>query len=339
MKSIATLNYELSDMAAKAAEVEQLGADVIAAGEFAHDPLFLMMMAATSTKKVKLMTGITVAFGRSPMTLATQAYDINHLSQGRFILGIGSQIKPHIERRYSMPWSKPAARMREYVMALKAIWSCWENGKPLDFQGEFYNHTLMTPMFTPADHRYGPPPVYVAAVGPLMTETAGEVADGVLLHSFITEEYVRDVTMPALMSGLKKSGRSRQDLTVVGGPFFVTGETEERFKERERLARKQIAFYGSTPAYRPVLESVGYGALQPELQKLSKENKWNEMASLVDDTLFEKIALVGEPEQIAEKLEQRYGTIIDLCSCSVMNGEAYDALEYHSVIGEIIKVS
>lgn len=339
MKSMASLNYELDEMAEQAATVESQGADVIAVGEFAHDPLMMLAMAATRTTTAQLMSGISVAFARSPMTLATQAHDVNHLSKGRFTLGIGSQIKPHIEKRYSMQWSKPAARMREYVMALKAIWSCWYEGTPLDFRGEFYNHTLMTPMFTPADKRYGPPPIFVAAVGPLMTEIAAEVADGVMLHSFITEEYIRNVTLPAIEKGLRKSGRSREDVKIVGGPFLVTAETEEELETVKLAVRNQIAFYASTPAYRPVLESVGYGELQLELLKLSKAGEWAEMGRRIDDTLLDKFALVGEPAAVAKKLTQRYGDILDICAVSVMGGEAYSELNFSREISDAMKTA
>ena len=198
MKTTGALTGKLADIAEEARALEAKGADIGATIELGHDPLMQLALAATATSNMQLMTGITVAFARSPMTLALAAHDVNAISRGRLMLGIGSQIKPHIEKRYSMPWSKPAARMREYVLALKAIWACWYEGKPLDFRGEFYNHSLMTPMFTPTDGEYGAPPVYVAAVGPLMTENAAEVADGILLHAFTTEEYIRTVTMPAI---------------------------------------------------------------------------------------------------------------------------------------------
>jgi probable F420-dependent oxidoreductase len=296
-----------------------------------------LALAATSTHTMQLMTGITVAFARSPMTLALAAHDVNAISKGRLMLGIGSQIKPHIEKRYSMPWSKPAARMREYVLALKAIWACWYEGAPLDFRGEFYNHSLMTPMFTPTDRDYGAPPVYVAAVGPLMTENAAEVADGILLHAFTTEEYIRTVTLPAIEAGLAKSGRSRDQLQVVAAPFFVTGETEEQFEQVKLAALNQIAFYGSTPAYRHVLESVGYGELQGELNRLSKEGKWLEMGQCIDDTLLDKIALVGEPKEIAQKMHQRYGDVFDITGASVFSGDAYSGGEFSTAIAEAVK--
>lgn len=337
MKSAGALTRELRDVAAEAAELEQQGADIASTLELGHDPVMQLAIAATGTSHIGLMTSITVAFARSPMTLALQAHDVNTLSGGRLMLGIGSQIKPHIEKRYSMPWSKPAARMREYVLALKAIWACWYEDAPLDFRGEFYTHTLMTPMFKPEDKSCGAPPVIVAAVGPLMAENAAEVADGILLHTFTTEEYIRTVTLPAMEAGLAKSGRSREDLQMVGTPFFVTGETEEQFNQVKLAACNQIAFYASTPAYKGVLDSIGYGDLQPELNRLSKAGEWVEMGRRIDDTLLDKIALVGEPQQIAAKLAERYGDIFDICSASVFTGEGYSAGGYHRAIGDAIK--
>jgi probable F420-dependent oxidoreductase len=337
MQTTGAMTGSLADIASEASNLEERGADIGATVELGHDPLMQLALAATSTSRMKLMTGITVAFARSPMTLALAAHDVNALSKGRLMLGIGSQIKPHIEKRYSMTWSKPAARMREYVQALKAIWACWYQGTPLDFRGEFYQHTLMTPMFTPTDGEYGAPPVFVAAVGPLMTENAAEVADGILLHSFTTEEYIRTVTVPAMEAGLAKTGRSRDDLQIMAGPFFVTGRTEEEFEQVKLAARNQIAFYGSTPAYRGVLESVGYGELQGELNRLSKAGKWVEMGQSIDDTLLDKIALVGDPAEIADKLARRYGDLFDICSASVFTGDAYSAGEFQPELAAAIR--
>lgn len=339
MKTAGALTKNLSDLADEARQLERQGADIASTVELGHDPLLQLAIAATSTERIKLMTSITVAFARSPMTLALAAHDVNSLSNGRLMLGIGSQIKAHIVLRYNMPWSKPAKRMREYVLALKAIWACWYQGEALDFYGEFYKHTLMTPMFTPPDRSYGAPPVLVAAVGPLMTENAAEVADGILLHSFTTEEYIRNVTLPAMMAGLAKSGRSRSDLRLVGAPFLVTGKTEDEFHAVKHAARKQIAFYGSTPAYRGVLESIGYDALQPELTGLSKQGRWDEMGALIDDTLLDKLALVGEPDAIAEKLAQRFGDVFDICSASVFSGEAYSSAVYSQEIANAVRAT
>ena len=337
MDTSGTLTQNLTNIAEEARQLEQQGADIGGTLEVGHDPMMQLAIAATATERMKLMTSITVAFGRSPMTLALTSHDVNSLSRGRLLLGIGSQIKPHIEKRYSMPWSKPAARMREYVLALKAIWACWYAGVPLDFRGEFYTHTLMTPMFAPTDCDYGAPPVFVAAVGPLMTENAAEVADGILLHTFTTEEYIRTVTLPAIEAGLAKSGRSRSDLRIVGAPFFVTGKTEEEFNQVRLAAQNQIAFYASTPAYRGVLESVGYGELQPELTRLSKAGQWTEMGQRIDDTLLNKLALVGEPAEISAQLSERYGNIFDICAASVFTGDGYSAGRFDTAIAGVIK--
>jgi probable F420-dependent oxidoreductase len=337
MKTAAALTKHLANIADEAAELESLGADVVSSFEVNHDPLMQLALAATGTKKTKLMTSIAVAFARSPMIMALAAHDVNELSKGRLILGIGSQIRPHITKRYSMPWSKPALRMREYVLALKAIWACWYEGVPLDFRGEFYQHTLMTPMFTPTETKYGAPPVIVAAVGPMMTENAAEVADGVLLHSFTTEEYIRTVTLPAIEAGLAKSARTRADLQIVGIPFLVTGETEEKFNTVKQAACNQIAFYGSTPAYRGVLDSIGYGELQPELTELSKAGRWAEMGQRVDDDLLNKLALVGTPSEISEKLSTRFGDVFDICAASVFTGDSYSAGSYNSTLADAIK--
>ena len=337
MEMMAGLSGPLTGIAVEARALEEQGADIVGVAELGHDPLKQLTLPATGTDKVKLMTGSAEAFARSPMTLALSAHDVNSLSGGRLMLGIGSQIKPHIEKRYSMPWSKPAARMREYVMALKAIWAAWYDGAPLDFRGEFYNHTLMTPMFTPPDREHGAPPVLVAAVGPLMTENAAEVADGILLHAFTTEEYVRTVTLPAMEAGLAKAGRSRAELQLVGAPFLVTGNTEEEFAQVRLAAVNQIAFYGSTPAYRGVLESVGYGELQGELNALSKQGKWLEMGQCIDDALLEKIAIVGEPAEVAAKLTRRYGDIFDITQAMVFSGDAYSAGVFNTEITAAIR--
>ena len=198
------------------------------------DPFFPLLLAAEHSERIELMTSIAVAFARSPMTLANVAHDLNEYSNGRFILGLGSQIKPHIARRFSLPWSKPAARMREFIQAMRAIWDCWYEGKPLDFRGEFYSHTLMTPMFTPTGMKAEQPRVFLAAVGPLMTEVAGEVADGVIAHAFTTERHMTEVTLPAIERGLEKSGRSRSDFAVSCPVFVISGDTEEAM-EASRL--------------------------------------------------------------------------------------------------------
>ncbi len=305
------IGFQAENIAGQARQVEQAGYDGAWAAETGHDPLLTLALAAEATSRLELGTGITVAFGRSPMITATMANDVQLLSKGRLLLGLGSQIKPHIERRYSMPWSHPAARMREYIQALHAIWDCWNDGTKLDFRGKFYNHSLMTPFFSPGANPYLKPKVLLAAVGQLMTEVAGEVADGILIHGFTTERYLREVTLPAVGRGLEKSGRPREGFQVSYPGFVVTGETEEQMAAAAGAVKAQIAFYGSTPAYRGVLELHGWGELQSELHPLSKRGEWGKMAELIDDEVLNTFAVVAPLGQVAAGVRARFGDVVD----------------------------
>jgi probable F420-dependent oxidoreductase len=304
----------IPELATRAKELEDIGYDGIVTAETAHDPFLQLLIAAEHTERVELATGIAVAFARNPMTLANLGHDLQTYSKGRAIVGLGSQIKPHIEKRFSMPWSQPAKRMREMILAMRAIWACWNDGEKLDFRGEFYRHTLMTPFFNPGPTGYGPPKVFLAAVGEHMTEVAGEVADGILIHGFTTERYVREVTLPAIGRGLAKAGRSRDGFEVSGPLFVVTGRTEEEIEKAKTGTRQQIAFYGSTPNYKPVLDLHGWGDLQPELNALSKQGKWVEMGELIDDDILSTFAVVAEPAQVGPELKARYGGLVDRLS-------------------------
>lgn len=311
MKVDGVIGWNLDRAGAEARALEQMGYSGIMTAETSHDPFFPLLMAAQATEAVDLMTAIAVAFARTPMTLANIGHDLNAASRGRFVLGLGSQIRPHITKRFSMPWSNPAPRMREFILAMRAIWANWHEGEPLQFTGRFYTHTLMTPFFTPTDNEYGAPRVHLAAVGPLMTEVAGEVADGLICHAFTTEKYLRETTLPSLERGFAKAGRRREDFEINYPAFIVTGETEEAMDAARVQTRQQIAFYGSTPAYRPVLDSIGAGELQPELNSMSKQGRWVEMGGLIDDDLLEAFAVVGEPQTIASRFKDRYGDVID----------------------------
>src|SRR6476661_1643426 len=253
------IGSDLTKVGEATSEAEAAGYDGVWSAETSHDPFLPLLLAAQRTEKLQLGTGIAVAFARSPMTLAQTANDLQAASKGRFLLGLGSQIKPHIVKRFSMEWSHPAARMREFILALQAIWSTWNDGTKLDFRGDFYSHTLMTPFFNPGPNAYGPPKVFLAGVGELMTEVAGEVADGFLCHAFTTEAYLREVTIPALERGLAKSNRTMDSLEISGPAFVVTGTNEEEMAGSIKGTREQIAFYGWTPAYRGVLEHHGWG--------------------------------------------------------------------------------
>jgi probable F420-dependent oxidoreductase len=319
MKVDGGVGWQLDKVGAEAAELEALGYSGIMTAETAHDPFFPLLIAAQNTQKIELVTSIAVAFARTPMVLANIGHDLNAASKGRFILGLGSQIRPHITKRFSMPWSNPAPRMREFILAMRAIWACWHEGLPLEFTGKYYTHTLMTPFFTPTDNEYGPPRVFLAAVGPLMTEVAGEVADGVICHAFTTEKYLRETTIPALERGLAKAGKSRKDFEVSYPVFVVTGKNEKELADAKVATRKQIAFYGSTPAYRPVLESIGAGELQDDLNRMSKQGRWDEMGTLITDDILTAFAVVGEPQTIAGQIKSRYGDVVDRTSAAYAN--------------------
>lgn len=301
-----------------AKEQEAAGYSGFWTAETSHDPFLPLLLAAEHTETIELGTSIAVAFARNPMTLANTGWDLQEFSKGRFILGLGSQIKPHITKRFSMEWSKPAARMREMVLAIRAIWASWETGDKLDFRGDFYTHTLMTPFFDPGPNPYGNARIFLAGVGELMTEVAGEVCDGFLCHGFTTERYLREVTIPALDRGRAKAGKAplaeSDDFEIVGPSFVVTGNTDTDLVKAAQGTRQQISFYGSTPAYRPVLELHGWGGLQDELNAMSKQGKWTEMADVIDDEVLNTFAVVGAPESIGPELRARYGDVIQRIS-------------------------
>ncbi len=317
MKVDGGVSNELGKAAASAKETEAAGYDGAWSVETAHDPFMPLVLAAEHTEHLELGTSIAVAFARNPMTLAHIGWDLQSFAKGRFILGLGSQIKPHVTKRFSMEWSHPAPRMREMILAIRAIWDTWQNGTPLAFRGEFYTHTLMTPFFTPdrADlGDFGVPRIFLAGVGELMTEVAGEVCDGFICHGFTTERYLREVTLPALVRGRAKAGKTMEGFEIVGPSFVVTGNNEAETAAAEAGTRQQIAFYGSTPAYKGVLELHGWDGLHEELNALSKKGGWVEMGNLITDDILNTFAVVGEPEQIAPELLRRYGDVIQRIS-------------------------
>jgi probable F420-dependent oxidoreductase len=296
---------------AQASRIERLGYDGCWSAEINHDPFLPLMLAAEHTSRVELGTSIAVAFARNPMTVANVGWDLHSFSQGRFVLGLGSQIQPHIEKRFSMPWGRPVARMREFVLALQAIWSSWHDGTRLSFEGDFYTHTLMTPMFVPEAQPHGVPKVFLAAVGQAMTQLCGEVAAGMIGHAFTTKRYLDEVTIPTLMRGIERAGRDRGDVELMCPVFVVTGEREEDLKSASTATRKQIAFYGSTPAYRKVLELHGWGDLQDELHRLSLQGDWDTMGTLVDDQILDAFAVVAPIDELAAALTTRCVGAID----------------------------
>jgi probable F420-dependent oxidoreductase len=317
MKVDGGISTDLSKAAASAQEAEAAGYDGAWSAETAHDPFFPLLLAAEHTERLELGTSIAVAFARNPMTLAHIGWDLQAFSKGRFILGLGSQIKPHITKRFSMEWSHPAPRMRELILAIRAIWDTWQTGAKLAFRGEFYTHTLMTPFFAPdpADlGEFGVPKVFLAGVGELMTEVAGEVCDGFICHGFTTERYLREVTLPALARGRAKAGKSMEGFEIVGPSFVVTGNDDAEMSAAEDGTRQQIAFYGSTPAYKGVLELHGWNGLHEELNALSKKGEWVEMGNLITDDILNTFAVVASLDQIATELLRRYGHVIQRIS-------------------------
>jgi probable F420-dependent oxidoreductase len=311
LKVDGAVSSQLADVAKAAGTLERRGYDCCWTAEINHDPFLPLVLAAEHTTTIELGTSIAVAFARNPMTVANIGWDLQEYSKGRFILGLGSQVRPHIEKRFSMPWSRPAARMGEFVHALREIWSCWHDGSKLRFEGDFYTHKLMTPMFVPEPHSHGMPKVFVAAVGEAMTEMCGEVADGLLAHAFTTKRYFQEVTIPALLRGMDRSGRKRSDFALSAPLFVVTGQTEEQLIAAAKGTRSQIAFYGSTPAYRKVLELHGWGDLHIELHRLSVEGKWDAMGALIDDEVLDAFAVVAPLDSVAGKIRERCDGVID----------------------------
>ena len=295
-------------------KLEAQGYDGVGTAEMNHDPFMPLLLAAEHTEKMEIHTGIAVAFARSPMILANLGHDLNAYSKGRFTMGLGSQIRPHITKRFSMQWGAPAAQMKELILAMRAIWTNWYSGEPLRFEGKYYNHTLMTPAFTPENQEHGAPKVTLAAVGPVMTEVAGEVADGLIIHPFSNEKYIREVTLPAVERGLEKSGRSREDFEISYSPFIISGKDEATFEKEKAAAKNRIAFYGSTPAYKNVLGVHGWGEMQIELNGMSKQGKWQEMGELVSDEMLNTFGIMDEPGKVVAEIKSRFGDIVDRTS-------------------------
>jgi alkanesulfonate monooxygenase SsuD/methylene tetrahydromethanopterin reductase-like flavin-dependent oxidoreductase (luciferase family) len=289
MKIDTGIGSNLASIAARAGQAEAAGLDCLWASETTNDPFLSLALAAEHSERVALGTAITIAFSRNPMSLAYTTNQLQEFSGGRIILGLGSQVRAHIERRFSSEWSRPAARMREFVLALRAIWASFNDGAPLDFQGDFYTHTLMTPLFLPRPHQFGAPLVFLAAVGPGMTEVAGEVADGVITHGLSSSRYVREVTVY---------------------------ENDEQEAKARAAMRRQVAFYSSTPAYRPVLDVHGWGDLQPELYACSKRGAWGDMAGLVNDEMVDTFTIIATPDTLAAEVGARYGGVADRITAS-----------------------
>ena len=310
MKIDAPLTTDMRRVGAHAAELESLGYDGARLAELNHEPFMPLAIAAEHSEKIELVTSVVVAFARNPMTLAQAAHDLNAFAAGRLVLGIGSQVKPHIEKRFSMPWHKAAAQMREFIQAMNAIYDCWYDGARLEFEGEYYRHTLMPATFTPQNIQGTRPRIALSATGPLMTKVAAETADGMIMHPFSTERYMREVTLPAINEGLAKRGKSLDDFQLDYAPMLAVGETDEALERAVDHIRGRIAFYGCTVAYRPVLELHGWGALQDELIPLNRAHRQDDMAALISDEILQTIAIIGKPADVVEQMKSRLGDVI-----------------------------
>jgi len=312
MRILTTLPQDdLNDVPAAARAAEAAGYDGVVTFENRNNPFLPLGVAAVSTTRLGLATGVAIAFPRSPMVVASAAWDLQIASRGRFTLGLGPQVRAHNERRFSVPWSPPAPRMREYVEALRAIWRCWETGGPLDYRGQHYRFTLMTPNFAPRSRGCPMVPVTIAAVGPHMLRLAGEVCDGVQLHPFCTRRYLDEVAVPRILEGLGRSGRRRERFEVMGGGFVATGPDEAAVARMLEWVRQRVAFYGSTPAYRPVLDVHGLGDLGAKLGALAREGRWDRMAAEIPDDVVRLFAAVGTHRTIAAEIATRLGGVAD----------------------------
>jgi len=308
---VGMLTHDLKSIPSYARKVEALGFDCLWSSETQHDPYLPLAVAAGVTSRIKLGTSIAVVFPRSPMITAHIAWDLQKASEGRFVLGLGTQVKGHNERRFSVKYESPGPKMREAILAMRAIWDCWQNGTKLNFKGEFYRFDLMTPFFNPGPIEHPKIPVYIAAVNHLMCRIAGEVCEGLHVHPFNSPKYLREYVQPAVNEGLAKSGRSRSDFTYVTMTFVVVADTEEEARRQKAAVKQQIAFYASTRTYEPVLAAHGWQDLVPHLHKKSVEGDWQGMASLITDEMLDTYAVVGTHDTIAKKIHERYADLLD----------------------------
>lgn len=303
--------HSLAEIKRNARAAERLGFDTLWVPETVHDPLMQLTAAADATSTLGLGTAIVVAFARSPMHLAYAAWDMARYSEGRFILGLGTQIKPHIERRFAMPWSRPAARLREYVQALRHIWQAWQQGTRLNFRGDFYKLTLMPPFFNPGPLPHPHIPIYLAGVNQHLCELAGEIADGFLVHPFHTPAYLQQAIIPWVETGAKRAGRNRNDISLSATVFAIVGDTADERQAQRETVRQQLSFYASTPSYLPVLQTHGWQEVGPALGRLAVRQRWDEMPALITDEMINVFAVEGTWDTLGQKLQARYHSLLD----------------------------
>lgn len=318
--------------------VEEVGYDAVTSSETSHDPFLPLVLAAEHSKRLLLGTSVAIAFPRSPMVVAYLAWDLQKFSGGRFSLGLGTQVKGHNERRFSVPWTAPGPRLREYIGALRAIWDCWQNGTPLNFRGKHYTFTLMTPFFNPGPIEHPRIPVYIAAVNAFMARLAGEICDGIRLHSFLSPKYLREVIIPAVQAGAARAGRSLEGFGLAGAGFVITGRTEADLAAQREAVRRQLAFYASTRTYRPVMELHGWGETVDRLHRLSLQGRWAEMAGLITDEMLETYATIATYDGIADRLRERYGGLVTSVALNLPLETAEDRELAKEVIARVKKI-
>jgi probable F420-dependent oxidoreductase len=308
---------KIGEVAREIERREDAGVHGLFVSEASHDPFVALTLASVTTERLSLGTAVAIAFGRTPMSMAYTAYDVHRVSGGRLVLGLGSQIKAHITRRFDMPWSQPAERMRDYVTALRAIWTSWQTGEPLDHRGEFYSHTLMPPLFSPGPLDFPSPQIFVAAVGPHMVEAAATAADGMICHPLISQSFLAEVIAPQVAAARAGSDRKDDPFTFSAMGMVATGHTEEALADAIAATRRQIGFYASTPAYKLMLEHHGWGDLHPEANAMSKSNRWEELAGLIDDDILNTFAIVGEPAVAGRLLRERFSGLVERVTVSM----------------------
>jgi probable F420-dependent oxidoreductase len=315
--------------------IESLGYDGYVAEETKDDPFVLLALAAQATSRLRLTTGVAIAFPRSPTVTALSAWTLQKVSNGRFTLGLGSQVKGHIERRYGLRWSSPAAWMREYVLAVRAIWSCWQDRTPLDFRGDRYLLNLMVPLFDAGPIEHPSIPIHLAAVNAGMCRVAGEVADGIRPHPVCTPSYIESVMLPAVRAGAAKSGRALDGFAVAMKPLVASAPDEESLQDKIRDARARIAFYSSTPAYFAAFDHLGLGGLANEAKLLSKAQRWEELPRLISNEVLERFVVVGTHREIGRKLLERYGSVVTHCEFSIAVRTEADRETLASLVADV----
>lgn len=335
MKVDTVLPNDLSQVPQAAKRAEELGYDGVISAETGNDPFLAHVLAAEHTERLELSTAVAIAFPRSPMTVAQIAWDIQRLSKGRFSVGLGTQVKGHIVRRYGMSWAPPGPRLRDYILMMRAIWDSWQNGTRPEFQGAHYRYTLMTPFFNPGPIEHPRIPIHISALNPYNCRLVGELCDGIKLHAFNTPKYLREEILPNIEKGAKKAGRDPKEIEICGLGFVITGKDEEEIEKAKAPIRQQISFYGSTRSYKRVMDAHGWGDTCLELHALSLAGKWQEMPTRITDEMLEEFAVVGTYDEIVPKIKEKCAGLIDRVGFAISVRFPEDEERLKSLIKEL----